>query len=197
MDEMDEPMIRLLASALHQFDELLFPTDAIQLCIAETDGGGSILRYVPDRALARASGIPELSLSNADAEQYLIFSADFAMRLGSVLEVYEFFYAQFYPDFACPSVEDVLVGMASHEVRHRFQLHRRPRLFSPDKQVSGAAVIADHLLACQEPIQVGASRQAKDHERDARIIEVLMVQQFIKNPAVTNEDLLKILTLEP
>ena len=197
MDQLDEPVIRLLASVLHQFDTLLFPADTIQICIAETDGSGSILRYVPSSSLARASGIPELSTSDVDRGNYLIFTADFALRLGLVFEMYEFFYAELYPDFPCPNVEDVLIGMAAHEVRHRFQLHRRPRLFSQDKYVSGVAVIADHFLAHQQPLLVGASRQAQDHERDARIIEVLMVHQFVKDPTVTNEELVKILIREP
>lgn len=198
MDATDEFVIGGLASALHHFDRLLFPENTIQICISETDGAGSMLRYSPNRLLAQGSGLQELAASEEKEERYLIFSDNFTLRLCSLVELYQLSYVQLYPDYSPPGLEEVIIGAAAHEVRHRFQLHRRPRLMSQKEDVAGVAVIADRLLANQLFFLLGSSQEAQDHERDARIIEAMMVHQFVKDPAgIKNEEFVRILTFEP
>lgn len=107
------------------------------------------------------------------------------------------------------SVEEAILGMAIHEVRHRLQKKKLVKIFTR-KTKTKDRLMNNHLLYCRLLFQIEKRRfkkekrkrrfindRMKDIEFDASLIQQLFLGELVKNKKITLKKILEILFLDP
>lgn len=173
-----------LHQCLENLDPIVFPGKKIKIHVVRSPDETTLVRYVPNKSLAVASGIQELFASEEESEIYQInYSEQIAETLSALIYSYEFCFGAYYPKSEHPDILSILMGVAAHEVRHRIQLNLRPTLSKIEdaKEIPGQIAVE---LWKDQIFPSGASPQLREAELDARFIEVAVVLSQLSVPSV-------------
>ncbi len=196
MDQAYTDLLEILGGALQYLDKLLFPEQQIVVALVEElppDERSPLAAYVPDMDTARRSGIPDLYTSRSEQELYAIYLPNFEETVFLMYDVFCTAYKRWRPH-SDPDVGGMLVSIAGHEVRHRFQMRRKPALFSRVEQ-TGDAVTFARLVTEMLTLPEWCSKERQEHEFDAQCIQAMLACSFGNN--LNDNQLRAILTASP
>ena len=197
MDATYEHALDIIGCGFMVCDTLLFPDSPImQIALVEqaVPHGSPFACYVPSREIALASGIQEFRESESDQERYCIFLPDFEQNLEVIYGIYCAAYECVFPYLGKPAPETVCLAIAAHEVRHRYQMSRKPAFFSGQENHDAGMDIARFLIQ-NMPLCPWYSPKRYAMETDARCVEAMIAH--LEYSTVDDRSLVRILTAQP